>query len=221
MPSAYQHAIWDWNGTLLNDTWLCVEVLNGLLAKRGREPISDEDYRLNFGFPVIHFYEYLGFDVDVDSFDRVSKEFIGDYEERWLEEAELHPDAAQILRKLSELGMSHSVLSAAKQEALELGISHFEIRDHFMGLVGCDNIYARGKVEQGRHWIQQLEWDPSEIVLIGDTLHDFEVAEAIGTDCILMAHGHHCPTRFEQTGVPIAHSLGELVDLLKKPATIS
>lgn len=219
MPSAYQHAIWDWNGTLLNDTWLCVEVLNGLLAKRSREGISEEDYRLNFGFPVIHFYEYLGFDVDVDSFDKVSKEFIGDYEARWLEECALHPDAIDTLQTLSALGMSHSVLSAAQQNALETGIGHFGIREHFMGLVGCDNIYARGKVEQGRHWIQQLDWDPSEIVLIGDTLHDFEVAEAIGTDCILMAHGHHCPTRLAQTGVPIAHSLRELVELIAKRAT--
>lgn len=220
MPATYQHAIWDWNGTLLNDTWLCVEVLNGLLAKRDREPISEEDYRLNFGFPVIHFYEYLGFDVDVDSFEKVSKEFIGDYEDRWLQECALHSEAAQTLKKLSELGISHSVLSAAQQDALETGIQHFGIRDQFMGLVGCDNIYARGKVEQGLHWIEQLDWDPREIVLIGDTLHDFEVAEAMGTDCILMAHGHHCPTRLAQTGAPVVHSLTELVDALAKRATI-
>ena len=81
--------------------------------------------------------------------------------------------------------------------------------DIFLGLVGCDNIYARGKVEQGQQWIRQLDWDPAEIVLVGDTLHDFEVAEAMGSDCILLAHGHHCPTRLEQTGAPVAHSLGD------------
>ena len=32
----YRHVIWDWNGTLLDDAWLCVEVLNGLLARRRR-----------------------------------------------------------------------------------------------------------------------------------------------------------------------------------------
>ena len=37
MTAHYKHAIWDWNGTLLNDTWLCVEVLNGLLAIRKRD----------------------------------------------------------------------------------------------------------------------------------------------------------------------------------------
>jgi phosphoglycolate phosphatase len=215
MGAHYKHAIWDWNGTLLNDTWLCVEVLNGLLARRGRAPISEEDYRENFGFPVVHFYDYLGFDTDTDSFDQISREFIGDYEARWFEECQLHPEASDVLSDLAELGMTHSVLSAAKQEALNAGIQHFGIREHFMGLVGTDNIYAEGKVAQGRRWIEQLHWRPEEVVLIGDTLHDFEVAEAIGTRCILMGHGHHTTERLTETGAPVVQSLRELVQRLR------
>ncbi len=211
MASPYQHIIWDWNGTLLNDTWLCVEVLNGLLAKRNREPISETTYRENFGFPVIHFYDYLGFDTGVDSFEKISREFIGDYEARWLEECSLHPETTEILTELSNLGHTHSVLSAAKQEALEIGIQHFGISPFFTGLMGTDNIHAQGKVEQGRRWIDQLDWRPEEVVVVGDTLHDFEVAEAIGTHCILLAHGHHTPERLAASGAPVAHSLRELI----------
>ena len=145
----YKHAIWDWNGTLLNDTWLCVEVLNGLLARRGRAPITTNDYRENFGFPVIRFYEYLGFDADVDTYEQVSREFIGDYEKRWFEECILYPDTHEVLSAMTQLGMTHSVLSAAKQDALESGIQHYGIHEYFMGLVGANNIYAEGKVAQG------------------------------------------------------------------------
>ena len=215
MHPAYKHIIWDWNGTLLDDTWLCVEVLNGLLSKRGRAPLSKEAYRNHFGFPVVHFYEFLGFDTDRDSFEKVSHEFIGDYEARWLKECTLHPQVDHALKSLTALGLSHSVLSAAEQTALEAGISHFGIAEHFLGLVGTDNIYARGKVEQGREWVAQLDWEPAEIVLIGDTLHDFEVAEAMGADCILLSYGHHCPKRLVQTGAPVVHSLEELVQHLE------
>lgn len=211
MATPYRHIIWDWNGTLLNDTWLCVEVLNGLLARRQKAPISEDTYRQNFGFPVVKFYDYLGFDTDTDNFDKVSHEFIGDYEARWLEETALHPETSGILSQLTELGLTHSVLSAAKQEALEIGIQHFGIHPHFTGLIGTDNIYAEGKVGQGKHWIEQLDWQPEEVVLIGDTLHDFEVAKAIGTDCILMAHGHHTAERLTATGSPVVHSLQELI----------
>lgn len=214
----YKHIIWDWNGTLLNDTALCVDVLNGLLAARGRKPIGLEDYRMNFGFPVIHFYDYLGFDTDRDSFASVSAEFIAAYEERWLEECALHPEALPVLSALAELGLSHSVLSAAKQEALDFGIRHFGLEGRFIRLVGTDNIYALGKVERGRALIRELEWGPEEVLLIGDTLHDLEVAEAIGTDCILVAHGHHTPDRLKRTGVPLVHSLSEILDRLGAPA---
>ena len=215
MQLSAKHIIWDWNGTLINDTWLCVEVLNGLLARRGRAPISNEDYRLNFGFPVIHFYKYLGFDTDTDNFDKVSREFISDYEARWLKECSLHEQASEILSELSALGLTHSVLSAAEQTTLETGIGHFGLTDHFLGLCGTDNIYACGKVERGREWIGRLDCEPNEAVLIGDTLHDFEVAEAMGTECILMAHGHHTPERLASTGKPIAHSMTELMALIQ------
>ncbi|MDF1741787.1 MAG: HAD family hydrolase [Verrucomicrobiales bacterium] len=214
MASPNKHIIWDWNGTLLNDTWLCVDVLNGLLAKRNREPISEETYRQNFGFPVIHFYEYLGFDTGLDSFEKISHEFIGTYEERWLEQCALHSETVEMLSELSDLGHTHSVLSAAKQEALQIGIEHFGIRPFFTGLMGTDNIYAAGKIDQGRRWIDQLHWKPEEIVLVGDTLHDLEVAEAIGTHCILLTHGHHTPERLAASGAPVVHSNRELIQKL-------
>ena len=210
--AGYKHAIWDWNGTLLDDGWLCVEVLNGLLARRGREPITEREYREHFGFPVIHFYDYLGFDTDKDSFERVSHEFIGDYERRWLDECVLHADTAAVLGELASRGIEHSVLSAAKQEALDLGIVHFGIRGFFNGLCGASDIYASGKVDRGRRWIETLNCAPDEVVLIGDTKHDYEVAEAIGADCILLAHGHQTAARLAETGAPVVHTLRELLE---------
>jgi hypothetical protein len=41
----------------------------------------------------------------------------------------------------------------------------------------------------------------------------------MGADCILLAHGHHCPTRLVQTGAPVVHSLEELVQRLETPGT--
>ena len=221
MNTPYQHIIWDWNGTLLNDTWLCVEVLNELLVARNRSTIDPNEYRKQFGFPVIHFYDYLGFDVDVDSFDSISRAFIDAYEARWLKECSLHPDAETVLRALSAAGLSHSILSAAEQATLERGISHFGIGSHFKAIIGTDNIHALGKVERGRAWMAHLDWPPEAVVLVGDTLHDLEVAEAMGCDCILMTHGHHCPTRLINTGAPLAHSLAELVDCLSTKTSIS
>ena len=44
--------IWDWNGTLLDDAWLCREIMNGQLRKRGLPVLSVERYEAIFDFPV-------------------------------------------------------------------------------------------------------------------------------------------------------------------------
>lgn len=212
MKTHYQHIIWDWNGTLLNDAWLCIEVLNGLLTKRGRQNICEQIYRQHFGFPVIHFYEFLGFDFSTDNFDHISREFIDSYESRWLQECALHLESTETLAALSARGITHSVLSAAEQSALETGIHHYGLQTHFTTLVGADNIYANGKIERGRQSMEALPLDPSKVLLIGDTLHDHEVAQAIGCDSLLLAHGHHSAERLKQSGAPVVQNHRELLN---------
>jgi phosphoglycolate phosphatase len=39
--------------------------------------------------------------------------------------------------------------------------------------------------------------------MVGDTLHDVEVAEALGISCVLIAQGHQSRERLDQAGVPV------------------
>ena len=48
----YKHIIWDYNGTLLNDVKLCVDVINDLLIKRDLPIMSIRKYKEMFDFPV-------------------------------------------------------------------------------------------------------------------------------------------------------------------------
>ena len=80
--SAYRHVIWDWNGTLLDDAWLCVEITSGLLRRRHLEPLTPERYERLFDFPVRIYYERLGFDLEAESFEEIGSEFIEEYRVR-------------------------------------------------------------------------------------------------------------------------------------------
>ena len=75
----YKHIIWDWNGTLLDDRWLCVEGINKGLIKRKLAPITEEKYRQVFTFPVKKYYMRLGFNFDKESFEIAGDEFIAYY----------------------------------------------------------------------------------------------------------------------------------------------
>ena len=51
--------VWDWNGTIVNDVFLFVEVLNVLLLKNNLPLLSSDLYREEFVFPIDEFYKKL------------------------------------------------------------------------------------------------------------------------------------------------------------------
>lgn len=214
----WKHIIWDWNGTLLDDAGLCVDVLNTILTERGMAITDVQAYREDFDFPVIGYYQRLGFNLEAGEFERVSEIFISRYLAR-MGSCRLHAFVNDILQTLGDRGISHSVLSAARQDSLENAIQHYGLSTHFSGLVGVSNILAHGKKDEGLRWVKKLPWPRREILLVGDTSHDHEVATAMGVDCALVAHGHHSHQRLSSCGAPVFDSFSELMAHLKLPAT--
>ena len=76
----YKNVVWDWNGTLLNDVKVGVNTLNDMLGRRGLPLLSVEDYKEKFGFPVIDFYDRVGFDMEKESFHELSVDFVETYD---------------------------------------------------------------------------------------------------------------------------------------------
>ena len=213
-PIQYKHIIWDWNGTLLDDGWLFVDVMNTILKRRKMNTITLEKYREIFGFPVKNYYIKLGFDLEKEPFEESGMEFIRGYESRRYE-AQLYPQVIPLLSELQTIGISHSILSAQHQTLLDDLTQYYNIHDYFIKIIGLDNHYAHSKVENGIRWVNRLKLNPQEILLIGDTDHDFEVAETIGINCLLLSHGHHSPARLQKTGATVVQRLNDVFQLFK------
>jgi len=212
--SKYKHIIWDWNGTLLNDAWLFVDVMNTVLRRRNMPLIDVESYRQIFGFPVRDYYIKLGFDLEKEPFESSGMEFIREYEKRRYD-AKLYDDTIPTLDHLSKNGISHSILSAQNQSTLDDLVDYYDIRKYMINISGLDNHYAHSKVDNGRAWMERLHFGPHEVLFVGDTDHDHEVAEAIGADCVLLASGHHSRDRLEATGAPVVEEIGDVVGFVE------
>jgi phosphoglycolate phosphatase len=119
----------------------------------------------------------------------------------------------EALTQLQAAGLEQSVLSAYREDTLREAVEHYGLTKFFTRLSGLDNIRADGKVDRGRAHLRALELHeaPHTVVLIGDTAHDHEVAEAIGSDCLLLHHGHMHPERLGGRGVTVVGNLAEAV----------
>ena len=205
----YRHLIWDWNGTLLDDAWLCRDIMNGQLRRRGLPQLSAERYEEIFDFPVEKYYRAVGFDWGRESFQEAGTEFIVEYEKR-KKECYLQPGAKELLEKIAERGWSQAVLSAYSHAMLEEFLGHFGVRKHFREVAGSRDHYAAGKVEHGLKMLEKLHVTPRETLLIGDTTHDAEVAKAMGIDCVLVPAGHNSHARLAGCGVAMVETLAAL-----------
>jgi phosphoglycolate phosphatase len=212
-PRRYDHVIWDWNGTLLDDVALCVDVMNALLRRRSMPEIDAARHRETFAFPVETYYRTLGFDFRVEPFERLAAEYCAAYDSR-SSECPLQGGSYSALQAVAEDGAAQSILSSAEQQALLAAICHFELRDRFEAIVGQTDYYAVGKIEAGRTLIQKSGVAPDRTLLVGDTLHDYEVAQALGLRCVLVSNGHHSRERLEAVHDRVFDSLDELMGRL-------
>ena len=209
----YKHVIWDWNGTLVDDTWLFVDIMNGVLKDRNLQGITLDDYRNVFDFPVQDYYTKLGFNFSEEAFETAGLDFIKIYDGRKFE-PQLFDDTLSTLNTLKDYGYSHSILSAQNVNTLKKSVDHYQLTGMFESISGLDDHYAIGKIEQGKNLINNLDYGPEQVVMIGDTEHDFEVAEAMGVKCFLMDRGHNSRDRLTSRQNQVFSSFDSVVQEL-------
>jgi phosphoglycolate phosphatase len=209
MNFRYKHIIWDWNGTLIDDAWLCLEIINELLVKRKISVIDLKQYQNVFDFPVINFYEKIGFDFSMEPFQVPAAEYIDAYNSRRFA-CRLHKGAQNVLERFKKAGLAQSILSASKKSSLEEALEHYSLQSYFSNVCGLDDHYANGKLNIAGDLIGRIESDPGKILIIGDTTHDYEVSQSLGTGCILISGGHHSTERLERCGARVFNSVKEI-----------
>ena len=205
--SPIRQVLWDWNGTLLDDLTYAIGVRNRTFPAFGLPRIgSVAEYHRQFTFPVRRYYERAG--VTDETFVAVAHAWMAEYV-RGFDTVPLHVDAAEALARFAAAGVRQAVLSATRRDMLESQIARFPIRAYFTDVLGLSDIYARSKEAVGLDYLARCGVPAASTLMIGDTLHDAEVARAMGTGCVLVARGHQSRETLLTAGVPVMDTLLE------------
>ena len=202
--------LWDWNGTLADDGYASLLAVNDILEKRSMPAITMEQYYEYIDTPISKFYEHI-FDLNQVTMDVIAREFAEGYARHF---HGLHPGAEALLRALHERGVRQVILSSSHRDSVEQDLRRFHIRDCFDAVLGAEDHLAAGKVERGLRWLRQQDCDPKDMVMVGDTLHDYDTACAMGVPCILCAIGHQSEEYLRTTGAPVVTEFSRLRGLL-------
>lgn len=213
MKNKYSHIIWDWNGTLFDDVNWCINVINQMLDKRRMKILSDVSaYHEAFGFSIIEYYKNVGFDFSIEPFEALAAEYISLYHSDKSGNCKLHNHAEAVLKTLAEHKTTQVILSASESNNLAAQMNEFPISHYFDEVLGLTNVYAASKIDIGLDYLKRKQ--PERTVLIGDTAHDYEVAESLGIDCLLIPNGHQAKEKLLTCNVPVLDDISQVVSII-------
>jgi len=188
-----KYIIFDFNGTVVDDIGISLNAINHTVKKYlNRKEVSLEEYRDVFTFPVKKYYERVGFDFNILSWEEVGQTWM-DYYLKHQYDAPLHEGVKELLIKAKQKGYTNVVLSASKLDQLKKQLKDLGVYDYFDIVLGIDNIYATSKLPLALDFIKDK--NPTDCLFIGDSGHDKEVADAMGVRCLLIAKGHESKER--------------------------
>lgn len=206
------YILWDWNGTLLDDTQAALNTLNIMLKRRGAKPIALEFFRDHFAFPCRPFYDMIGMHVEDDEWDALAKEYHDIYAEQ---PKELNRETIAALERVKRSGAKQSIISALRQDLLDEVTARMGVAKYMECIYGVDNLDGASKLDRALELMNRIAppaGEQPDVVLIGDSLHDKEVADALKVRCVLCGQGSHATWRLREVA-PTGETLFEAVAL--------
>ncbi len=209
---------WDWNGTLLNDAWLCLDTMNLLLKKRQLPLLTSNKYREIFTFPVRDYYRKAGFDFSREEFSIPATEFIEIYNQK-VSDTGIFKNARQLLEYFRTKGYKQYIISAMQSEQLHASVKHQGLNNYFTEILGIRDHYADGKAYLAAGLMKDRKLLPGQVCIIGDTLHDHEIANSIKCQCVLVSSGHQSGERLRTSGRVLVNDIIQLKEIFKNHDT--
>jgi phosphoglycolate phosphatase-like HAD superfamily hydrolase len=169
-------------------------------------------YRDNFAFPVRPFYEEIGVKLDNEDWDLLAVEYHDIYAEM---PKSLNRETVAALSAVKAAGLGQSIISALRQDLLDATVkAEYGLGEFFRNIYGVDDLDGASKLARAVELIGKIRRDEGdvELVLIGDALHDKEVADELGVGCVLCSQGSHAHWRLERVA-PTADTLLNAVEM--------
>lgn len=203
-------AIFDWNGTLLDDITLAYRSVIEIFKRYGLAAPPLQRYREEITADFIKFYRKYGVPPHI-----TPQEINGIRQEVFLRNwgnVRLRRGALTLLRRLDQEGLQRAVVSAEVPEVLERRMKQFKLLPHLE--------YVRGgawpKERAFREAIARFEIKPDQAFHVDDTFDGLVAAKSIGLTTIGYEKGYNSKERILAANPDfVINSITEILDIVK------
>jgi phosphoglycolate phosphatase-like HAD superfamily hydrolase len=213
-------AIFDWNGTLIDDAEANWQASNETFKIFNRTPLTFEQYQEMMDFPILHFYVRAGISADeyLGKFEEASGAFINHYKNLAMTRP-LRRGATELFDWLLDQDYKLMILSNFVQHELDAQIAHYHIGHYFTHVSGN---YAFNETEHSRTnklerlvaYLKDKEIDKSASFIIGDSLEEPDLAHRLNLRAFSVSWGCFSRARLQATTTEAV--IDELADIKEK-----
>ncbi len=189
MKNKYSLVILDLDGTILNTSKGIFDSIKYVIKSMNLENLDENTLKKFVGPPVVDsFQKYCG--LDKDKAMEATKLYRNYYWEKGMFEANIYDGIEEFINILKNNNIKLAVATLKREDQAIAILKHFGLYDKFDVVVGVDEFNTRKKKDTILIAMNQLECkEKSKVLMIGDTLHDFEGAEKACVDFVGITYG--------------------------------
>lgn len=181
--------IFDLDGTLMDTSTGILMAVKDTIKEHKMPELSEEQIRTFIGPPIQWSFESQ-YGVSKDEAQKMADTFRALYSTKHLLGAVPYPGIYDLLKSLKEKGLKSAIATYKREDyALRL-LKHYHFDDYTDIMFGGDNDGTLKKRDIIQKCIDTVGVeDLHEVVMVGDTLHDFNGAKELGVDFIGVSYG--------------------------------
>jgi len=181
----YKLLIFDWDGTLVNSMDFIVDCIRAT-AQELKLPIEKFDIRSGIGLAAADHLKLLFPEIDREV---VSKCFYRHYFEGKENTERAYEGAFDTLRVLKQQGYTLAIATNKSRKGLNLSLARMQAHDLFAATRCGDEGVTKPHPDVIMELLVKLEFKTEHSVMIGDTVHDLQLAKNAGVDAIAVTYG--------------------------------
>lgn len=197
--------VFDLDGTLIDSSGALLQAHDAAWASIGLQRPDDKAILELVGLPLLDTMRRLGPEHDAEALAKA-------YSEAYGPAAERHERLFEGVPQLLERPFRAAVATGKSQNGAERAIKRHGLESRFEIIRGGNSV-PRPKPYPDMLDAIMDESGTRDVIMVGDTTYDLEMAQAAGVRAIGVSWGHHSVDRL-QPFAPIAHSMEELGEML-------
>lgn len=200
----------DWDGTLFDSTAIITRCIQQAVVDVGGRRPTDAAASYVIGMGLMQALAHAAPDVPQEKYPELGARYRYHYMVHQ-EDISLFAGVLPMLQRLRDRGFSLAVATGKSRKGLDHALQAVELQGLFHSSRTADQTAGKPDPRMLQELMEEFGLEPDQVLMVGDTTHDLQMALNAGCPSVGVSYGAHEPEAFVALQpLHVAHAVAEL-----------